>query len=159
MRTAHLIIPAIVTMMLSAGEPPIPAAEQGPRQGPRPVVRLFDFADANKDGKLTREEVEQALAARRQQWRAARFEQLDANKDGVVSRDEFMHAPLPKPGAHRGRRGGPPSVDEIFARHDADGDGVITRAEIERACGQRGAQGRGRGKGGGPPWKDDRDDE
>lgn len=152
-RAPLALLPALLAALLAAGEPA--AGRPDPWPGQRPILRLFDFADANQDGQLTRAELEQAIAARRQQGRAARFEHLDANKDGVISRDEFMNAPSPKPGAPHGRRHGPPSIDEIFARHDANHDGVITRDEVARPCGQRGAQGRGRGRGAGPGWKDD----
>jgi iduronate 2-sulfatase len=50
---------------------------------------LFTRKDANKDGKLTREEF---LAQQPDPAEAPkRFERFDANKDGILSRDEFIH--------------------------------------------------------------------
>lgn len=42
---------------------------------------VFEHADQNHDGKVTRAEAQQAAKER--------FDRLDANKDGVVTRDEF----------------------------------------------------------------------
>jgi iduronate 2-sulfatase len=50
---------------------------------------LFARKDANKDGKLTREEF---LAGQPDPEKApARFTRFDADQDGVLSRDEFIH--------------------------------------------------------------------
>ena len=42
----------------------------------------FATADANKDGRLSRDEVKDSRLA-------SRFDALDANKDGSLSRDEL----------------------------------------------------------------------
>jgi iduronate 2-sulfatase len=57
---------------------------------------LFERKDANRDGKLTREEF---LADQPDPQEAPkRFERFDANHDSVLSRDEFIHMGLvPKP--------------------------------------------------------------
>lgn len=47
------------------------------------IEAAFTRADANNDGKLTKDEVAKLPAI------AARFEELDKNKDGVLSLDEF----------------------------------------------------------------------
>jgi iduronate 2-sulfatase len=63
-----------------------------PRRAARPRTdraALFQRKDANRDGKLTREEF---LAGQPDPQEAPkRWERFDANKDGMVSRDEFIH--------------------------------------------------------------------
>jgi Ca2+-binding EF-hand superfamily protein len=53
---------------------------------------VFEHADQNHDGKVTRAEAEQAAKER--------FDRLDANKDGVVTRDEFVQHLKQMAGAH-----------------------------------------------------------
>src|SRR5262245_42936506 len=53
------------------------------------LVRVFEQVDANKDGKVTRAELESAFEIRaRNQYR--QFERLDGNKDGTVTHDELV---------------------------------------------------------------------
>jgi len=47
----------------------------------------FTKADANKDGKLTREEAEKGMPGV-----ARRFDQIDTNKDGVITKEELAAA-------------------------------------------------------------------
>ncbi|MBP7656700.1 MAG: hypothetical protein KA742_09175, partial [Pseudoxanthomonas sp.] len=56
-------------------------AESGQRRQARMDAR-FAAADANKDGRLSRDEVKDSRLA-------SRFDALDANKDGSLSRDEL----------------------------------------------------------------------
>ena len=81
----------------------------------------FAKADADKDGKLTRAEIDQAHAARRaeagqrrQARMDARFATADANKDGRLSRDEVKDSRL----ASR------------FDALDANKDGSLSRDEL-----------------------------
>ena len=81
----------------------------------------FAKADADKDGKLTRAEIDQAHAARRaesgqrrQARMDARFAVADANKDGRLSRDEVKDSRL----ASR------------FDALDANKDGSLSRDEL-----------------------------
>jgi iduronate 2-sulfatase len=65
-------------------KPKTPAAEPEASRG-----ALFGRKDADKDGKLTREEF---LANQPDPKEAPkRFERFDANKDGTLSREEFVH--------------------------------------------------------------------
>jgi Ca2+-binding EF-hand superfamily protein len=59
---------------------------------------VFEHADQNHDGKVTRAEAEQAAKER--------FARLDANKDGVVTRDEFAQHMKQMAEAHGHNQGG-----------------------------------------------------
>lgn len=124
------------------------------------VEARFARADSNRDGFVTREEIQARVEARRGQRqerrgerRERRFEQLDSNNDGVLSRAEF-EAPRALRGgdrgerramraghrgqrfAHRGgMRGG--FGGRGFARLDLDRDGRIALAEARSAALQR----------------------
>jgi Ca2+-binding EF-hand superfamily protein len=50
--------------------------------------RLFERLDANKDGELTRPEAEAGATTLRREELGARFRQLDANKDGRLTAEE-----------------------------------------------------------------------
>lgn len=83
----------------------------------------FAKADTDKDGKLSRAEVDAADAHRReavqQRMHAraeARFTDIDANKDGRISRDEAK---------------GKPRLEERFDQRDSNRDGVITPDELK----------------------------
>ena len=126
--------------------------------GAQPILRAnfvaqmdaqFGKVDGDKNGQLSREEIEQfekqkALAeaqARNEAW----FEQLDTNKNGQLSAAEFAKmvreppAPSAQPMLSRedGNRDGQVSLVEHrvatlanFDRIDADKDGVVTPAEM-----------------------------
>jgi hypothetical protein len=81
----------------------------------------FSKADTDRDGKLSRAEVEKALPRL-----SGRFDSIDTNKDGQLSRGEF-HAWKK---AHRGERYA--RAAERFKHADTDGDGAISRAEAEK---------------------------
>ncbi|MFN6277387.1 MAG: EF-hand domain-containing protein [Alphaproteobacteria bacterium] len=117
------------------------------------VGEAFARADANNDGKVTREEANA--------WLAARFAEIDANKDGGLTAEEIRAFYT----ARRGEGRGPPEgmrermedrqaarfrfidadldgkitlhelrvmADAMFRSMDADGDGALTRAEVQR---------------------------
>ena len=133
-------------------------------------LRMFDRADANKDGKVTQAEFAAARTARfagidtnkdgalevsemrawKRTWpsrvRDARFKALDADGDGKVGAEEFV-----------ARR------KAAFARIDTSKDGAVDKAEFDAAFekfrGRMGAfHGDGRGKYGKHPrrWRDRR---
>lgn len=120
------------------------------------IARLMT-ADANRDGSVSREEMQAGREAHRARRADARFAKLDANGDGSISRAEFG-APREARGdrgphrmrgerGHRGpraeragmRRGGErgPVViadartraEQVFARLDSNNDGVVTAEE------------------------------
>lgn len=142
------------------------------RMGGMPQM-LLDFAqlDADKDGKVTRAEVDairaepqkamdtdgdgfvtaaemKAHAAEQAKARAEAmvdrmFARMDADKDGKLSASEAMAGPM------AGGRG----LDRMFDRVDRDGDGAISQAEYDAAADRmaegkrRHGEGRGHGKG------------
>ena len=118
---------------------------------PDDLVSALMAFDADKDGKLTRAEVPGRFQGL--------FDRADTNKDGVLTEDELRRAAAAQPqpaesteggrgegegrgrgdGEGRGReagRGGPPMGmrDPLFAALDADGDGVLSGAEIDAAA-------------------------
>lgn len=68
---------------------------------PRDAEKRFASIDTNKDGKITREEMNAFRDARRAEKRRELFKQCDKNNDGVLSFEEFEQcrpAPKGKPG-------------------------------------------------------------
>lgn len=121
----------------------------------------FDTIDANKDGKVTQDE----LAA----FRTAEFAAADTNADGALSAEELSARMLQKMLARQGARmienmdadgNGTLSVDEMgdgpmagnFARIDTDNDGAISKAEVEAVADHMGKRREGR-----RDMKDDQD--
>lgn len=73
-------------------EPALPAS--APQYSAQDLERAFNFMDANKDGKISREE---AASFRNV---AKHFDEADTDKDGALSKDEFanaMNRAKPKP--------------------------------------------------------------
>jgi Ca2+-binding EF-hand superfamily protein len=135
--------------------------------GPGP---MFDFAtlDANKDGKITKDELEAA--------KTARFTAADTNKDGKLSVEELTAARdamiakrkedrlaqmikrFDKDGdgmISEAEMPSPPNADKMFDRIDTDKDGAISQAEADAAkqmmqdrMGKHDGRGQGHGRDG-----------
>ena len=110
----------------------------------------FRKMDADKNGQLTRAEIEQfqtqQLAAQAQARNKALFAQLDKDKNGQLSKAEFATIATPAPVANAqpmiarmdGNRDSQISLSEHriatvanFDRIDSDKDGVVTAAEMK----------------------------
>lgn len=101
-----------------------------PQRGP---AALFDQLDADKDGKLTKDEVGEE--------RARFFSRLvrvaDKNDDGKLTKEEFLAGSQPaerpaqpaNPNTRRGF-GGQAFSEQFFNRFDKNGDGKLTLKEI-----------------------------
>lgn len=78
--TAAAVIALTLAMPLASA----PASAQTTAQAASPAEAAFKRADANGDGKLSKEESARLPAI------AARFDELDKDKDGFLSMAEFM---------------------------------------------------------------------
>lgn len=136
------------------------AVQAAPRQAqpiPRTTFRAnmdkeFSQMDIDRDGSLTKKEIEQfqtsQIVAAAQARKRALFAAMDTDHNGVLSQDEFMRLPsnerAPNGAAMLQRfdtnRDGKISLIEYragtlvnFDRLDADKDGVVTPAEMKAA--------------------------
>jgi len=108
-----------------AGAAPVLLAQTAPaagQPGQPGQARQHPKLDANGDGVIDRAE-----AAKSPRF-AEMFDKLDANHDGKISADE-----RPQRHGDRGGRGGPGGQASGMAKLDANGDGVIDRAEAAKA--------------------------
>jgi Ca2+-binding EF-hand superfamily protein len=90
------------------------------------VTTLFAY-DANKDGKLSKEELPERMQGI--------FARADTNKDGFLTKDEVraaMASQQPRRMEGGGERGGPP-MDMLFRAIDKNGDGILSKEEIANA--------------------------
>ena len=119
------------------------------------VQALFARIDANRDGFVTREEVQGARAmhkqrlrqgaegrqraldpAMQQQRRMAAFDRMDSNRDGAISRAEFAQAQERRMGRRSGA--GPAGFGpRLFETADANRDGRISLQEATAYAYQR----------------------
>lgn len=133
--------------MLALGAAGAAYAQGGPREGMRGgPERLFERADADRDGRITRDEMRAAARER--------FDRVDGNRDGAVTLEEWQAYAA----TEWGRRGGEERVTQrraamfrgadqnadgrlsfeeasvmpeaMFRAADANADGVVTREEI-----------------------------
>lgn len=95
--------------------------------------RLFERSDADKDGKLTKQEFEQG--------QKAMFARLDKNGDGKLSSDESPRW-FNRNAANRGA--GAQTLEEVLARAekrfsamDTNSDGTVLKSEIDAAAAER----------------------
>ena len=142
---------------LSLGLAFVPAAlaSQAPTSLPRAqfiseMDTEFRKMDADKNGQLTRTEIEQfqrlQAAAQAQSRNQALFAQLDTDKNGQLSAAEFSNIPTPSPAANGqpviarmdGNRDGQVSLIEHrtatlsnFDRLDTNKDGIVTATEMK----------------------------
>lgn len=84
----------------------------------------FERMDADKNGKISSEELRSYMIERRDARIQDKFKRIDADNDGNVSRDEYLE--------HKRRQ-----AEQHFSRMDADGDGKLTTAEFMEHQGKR----------------------
>ena len=131
-------VTACAFLLLAAAanaQPPKPKpgrpGEGRARGGMPGIDELLQRFDANKDGKLTKEELpEQA---------AERIMRADANKDGTVTKEELEELRKRFAGGQRGggEGRGMPDPEQLFKRLDANGDGKLAKDELPERFGQR----------------------
>jgi Ca2+-binding EF-hand superfamily protein len=90
------------------------AARAVTQRQPDPT-RIFDSADTNGDGVITREEFHTA--------RERAFTRLDRNGDGYIDNDDLPSRPL-------ARHTAKDRLAQLVAQLDKDGDGRISKAEF-----------------------------
>jgi Ca2+-binding EF-hand superfamily protein len=84
--------------------------------GPPPMLERFD---ANHDGKLSKDEVRNGVDKM--------FTEIDSNKDGFISKEEMRaHHKAMHEQMHS-------KMQERWKAADKDGDGALSRAELEAA--------------------------
>lgn len=159
-----------VPAVLSAQETTAPAETAAPeavtpvRMGNGPMRGMFDFAevDADKDGKITPEEM--------QAFRAAEIAGLDADGDGLITEAELaahITAQMSERAAEMAKQriaahdtdgdgalsaaemSQPPMPVGMFGRLDADGDGAVSQEEVDSARDRMADRMNGRGDHGG----------
>jgi hypothetical protein len=100
MRITTLLSTAALAMIVAS-----PALAQPPAGGGgRGMLPTYEAMDANKDGKVTKEELTASLPEQAKQFADRIFESRDTNKDGAITKEENDAAPA----MGRGRGGGAP---------------------------------------------------
>ncbi len=176
MKTSRIVLLAGAALLV-AGTAALPAlAQPGPRHGGGGFAmgEAFARADANNDGRVSRDEG--------WSWLQARFAEVDANRDGGVTIEEMRtHAqarmgnrqPRPEMRERAEQRGQGmfraldansdgrvtleelrPFAEAMFRARDANSDGALSREEVSFRRGGHHHRGPGMGPGGerrGPP--------
>jgi len=109
------------------------AGRPGGEAGPRDAEAMFARQDANKDGKLTADEVPEE----RREFFQRMLARLDDDGDKAITKEQFVRAMLagregrpdaPPPGA-----GSPGGAVPVLRLLDADGNGELSAEEIANA--------------------------
>jgi len=89
-------------------------------QGGEFLKDLLDRADANKDGTMTHQEMEE--------FHKQRFAAADANGDGTLTQEEFLTAESRDDVRKQTRQN---RMTHMFKSMDQNGDGVLNQAEAQ----------------------------
>merc|ERR1712029_1068217 len=103
------------------------STKRGPREEAkykREIRKMFDKADRDGDGKLTKEEWYKILNSSGCNTSMKEvsdfFERMDRDYDGRLSFGEFMGEETP--------------LEKVFKRMDKDGDGTVSKEEFSSLC-------------------------
>ena len=144
---------ALASASEASAQPKAPAGQSLPRaQFIANMDGVFRKMDADKNGQLTKNEIEEyqklQAVAQAQSRNRALFSQLDTDKNGQLSKTEFAKIATPAPAASAQpilasrdlNRDGQISMVENrtatlanFDRLDSDKDGIVTAAEMKAA--------------------------
>ena len=113
-RKAAVLAVVLSGLVIAGGAMAMSFGKDGVRHRGHPpsAEELFKRFDANQDGKITQEELEQ--------FGQNRFAEHDTDNDGLISRDEAKAAMLDRLET---------KVDRMFERLDKDDDGFISAEE------------------------------
>lgn len=107
----------VALLTLSVAPPALAQAFGGGSFGAQGMA-VFDKADSNHDGVITRSEFVTA--------RNANFSRMDRNNDGVISNADFARLASFRPQMAE-------QFETVIARADTNGDGKVTRGEFQVA--------------------------
>jgi Ca2+-binding EF-hand superfamily protein len=116
-----LVLAAAAALMLAAASAFAQPGRPAGFGGPPSVGDIFAKLDKNADGKLTQDELPAT--------HAERIMKADTDGDGAVTKEELEQA--------RQARGGRPSIDDIFAKLDKNADGKLTQDELPERLAER----------------------
>jgi Ca2+-binding EF-hand superfamily protein len=102
---------------------------------------VFSAADANEDGRISRDEMQRVLSEIGD-WTPKQFTQLfkdaDFNKDGYLSIYEFVDWLVPQPIVHQSMlKDFAESIKSIFDEFDTDGSEYISKQELKEGLQQK----------------------
>ncbi|MCA0177556.1 MAG: EF-hand domain-containing protein [Proteobacteria bacterium] len=122
---AAAVLPMAVAMAQSATTEPANA-----NNAVRHRAKQLELLDANKDGRLSRAEVQPRGGLTQS------FDAIDTDRDGYLERDELRQWAQTQPATHpRGNNPNPNSKHEgkFFGKHDLNHDGVLTADEAAKS--------------------------
>lgn len=108
--TVGMVAAGALTVLAAAAQ-----GEERHRGSGHDHAMMFETIDADGNGEITLEEM--------QQHRAQRFDGADTDKDGKLSRAELEAQAAERIAAR---------IDRMISRHDADGDGMLAPDELAR---------------------------
>lgn len=142
MKKTTMILSSVLVLSLGAASLASAAGMQhgkGKGMGPRGmnIEQMFENLDTNKDGQLTKEEIQAAGQAR--------FKAMDTDGDGFLSADELTAAAEKRAAERQAKRGD--RTAKMLEKLDADNDGKLSFEEMDAGKGKGRGMGHGEGYG------------